>query len=190
MSSSTLPMHNEYAPWLSPIIASSWQQRSTAQWIVYRVKESSATGNKTHIHEGEKKKKCYRSSAAWFFAWVVNVKTENSLRTSSLPALVGESLGAVFLTVQTRTRGRDEIGFELFAADFISLPVEGTLPEAEQVINIIKVYLPMESITSDGFPIDKQKWNVPICAWKWWESQLSLMHLVSGALQVTCRDLN
>lgn len=56
MSSSTLPMHNEYVPWLSPIIASSWQQQSTAQWIVYRVKESSATGNKTRIHEGEKKK--------------------------------------------------------------------------------------------------------------------------------------
>lgn len=56
MSSSTLPMHNEYAPWLSPIIASSWQQQGTAQWIVYRVKESSATGNKTRIHEGEKKR--------------------------------------------------------------------------------------------------------------------------------------
>lgn len=51
----------------------------------------------------------------------------------------------------------DEIGFELFAADFISLLVEGMLPEAGQVINIIKVYLPMESITSDGFPIEGQK---------------------------------
>lgn len=41
--------------------------------------------------------------------------------------------------------------------DFISLLVEGILPEAGQVINIIKVYLPMESITSDGFPIEAQK---------------------------------
>lgn len=49
----------------------------------------------------------------------------------------------------------DKIGFELFAADFISLLVEGMLPKAGQVINIIKVYLPMESITSDGFPIEE-----------------------------------
>ena len=46
-----------------------------------------------------------------------------------------------------------KIGFELFAADLISLLVEGVLPKAGQMINIIKVYLPMESITSDGFPI-------------------------------------
>ena len=52
---------------------------------------------------------------------------------------------------------RIKIGFELFAADFISLLVEEMLPEARQVINIIKVYLPMESITSDGFPIAGQK---------------------------------
>lgn len=51
----------------------------------------------------------------------------------------------------------DKIGFELFAADFISPLVEVMLPKAGQVINIIKVYLPMESITSDGFPIEKQK---------------------------------
>lgn len=53
--------------------------------------------------------------------------------------------------------GRDKIGFELFAADFISLLVEGMLPRAEKVINIIKVYLPMKSITSDSFPIEEQK---------------------------------
>lgn len=46
-----------------------------------------------------------------------------------------------------------KIGFELFAADLISLLVEGVLPKAGQMINIIKVYLPMESITSDSFPI-------------------------------------
>lgn len=51
----------------------------------------------------------------------------------------------------------DKIGFELFAADFILKLVEGLLPKAGQVINIIKVYLPMESITSDGFPIERKK---------------------------------
>lgn len=40
--------------------------------------------------------------------------------------------------------------------------MEGTLPKAGQVINIIKVYLPIESITSDGFPIGGKKFNVPV----------------------------
>lgn len=71
--------------------------------------------------------------------------------------------------------GWDKIGFELFVADFISLLVEGMLPRAEQVINIIKVYLPMKSITSDGFPIEEQKWNASVSVRKWWESQRSLM---------------
>lgn len=73
--------------------------------------------------------------------------------------------------------GWDKIGFELFAADFISLLVEGMLPRAEQVINIIKVYLPMKSITSDSFPIEEQKWNASVSVRKWWESQWSLMWL-------------
>lgn len=76
-------------------------------------------------------------------------------------AAVGKVSCFLFLTRQTRL-GLDKIGFELFAADFISLLVEGIVPKAGQVINIIKVYLPMESITWDGFPMEVQKWNVSV----------------------------
>lgn len=47
-------------------------------------------------------------------------------------------------------------------ADFISLLVKEMLPKAGQLINIIKVYLPMESITSDSFPIGRQDWNAAV----------------------------
>lgn len=46
-----------------------------------------------------------------------------------------------------------KLALSCLGADFISLLVEEMLPEAEQLINIIKVYLPMESITSDSFPM-------------------------------------
>lgn len=69
-----------------------------------------------------------------------------------------------------------KIGFELFAADLISLLVEGVLPKAGQMINVIKVYLPMESITSDSFPIGGSRNEMCLSpARKRWESQRSLM---------------
>lgn len=76
-----------------------------------------------------------------------SIKTSFPLRLllSDLPLLVPRKTNKDLAWIK--------IGFELFAADLISLLVEGVLPKAGQMINIIKVYLPMESITSDGFPI-------------------------------------
>lgn len=62
------------------------------------------------------------------------------------------------------------------------------LPKAGQVINIIEVYLPMESITSDGFPIKEQKWNVPVSCEEAMRITAATNVAVSVAFQVTGLD--
>ena len=79
------------------------------------------------------------------YSEVIIIKIYKNLLLSDLPLLVPRKTNKDLAWIK--------IGFELFAADLISLLVEGVLPKAGQMINIIKVYLPMESITSDGFPI-------------------------------------